>query len=337
VPVVLAGVALIALLALFVAYGFSQLARGQAGGFLGWLEGVAITASGVGLFVTKQILRLTSWLTHELGKHYQQIEHVGVQWVAGLSQYLKLMAQATVPWAFTLSQALYWLVRSEIPRLLRALPTRVERVVKSVGKEVTVIRKTVYKFPKLSKAQVQAALAAVLPASLLGDFALLRWIRNHFTAIRHAAAHAGEIALPLPRIITRDLPVPWGRTITQIRKRLHRLEGLFGVTVLATAMAGVLGLPNWRCLTRGNIGKTARALCGLPANILNDFLGLLIDFLVINDICQIITLLDNAFSVIEQPLADFVGVVNGALCHGDYPGAPALSRVTLSLPPVTGY
>src|SRR5882757_8047932 len=117
-PVVVAGVGLIVLLSLFVAYGLSQLSRSQSGGFLGWFGNQVVSTLVGGEWIAKQILKLTSWITHELGKHAKEIEHVGVQWIAGLSQYLKLMAGATVPWAFTLAQVMYWLVKSEIPRML---------------------------------------------------------------------------------------------------------------------------------------------------------------------------------------------------------------------------
>jgi hypothetical protein len=130
------------------------------------------------------------------------------------------------------------------------------------------------------------------------------------------------------------LPIPFGQTITQIRKRLRRLEGLLGVTGMAVAMAGVLGLgTNWRCLTRGNIGRVSRALCGLSAHALGDLLGLLADVIIVADICEVITLLNEGLTVIEGPLADLTSVAGAALCHGDYSAPAKMPAVTLYLPP----
>jgi hypothetical protein len=105
---------------------------------------------------------------------------------------------------------------------------------------------------------------------------------------------------------------------------------------MAAAIANVLGLPNWRCLTRGNIGRASRALCGLGAAAFEDLLGLLVDVLIVEDICEVINLLESGLSLIQGPLNSFVTVVDGALCHGDYLRPPSDGDAPLSLPKVTG-
>lgn len=68
-----------------------------------------------------------------------------------------------------------------------------------------------------------------------------------------------------------------------------------------------------------NFGRFQRGICAIPQNIFRDLLGLLLDVLILADICEVITLVEDAFALVEQPLADFVGAVGGALCHGHYP------------------
>jgi hypothetical protein len=185
--------------------------------------------------------------------------------------------------------------------------------------------------------------AAVHSLAVTVVYPLERELRRDIARAERTAGHAATaVAGVVGGTITGDVSGIWRRVSelwrgrVDVHKRLHRLEGLLGVTGLAFAIANVLGLPNWRCLTRGNIGRASRALCGLGAAAFEDLLGLLVDVLIVEDICQVITLLEDSLSIIQGPLNTFVSVVDGALCHGDY-GAPASDgRAVLSLPPVTG-
>jgi hypothetical protein len=167
-------------------------------------------------------------------------------------------------------------------------------------------------------------------------------IKRVTTVERIAVGTAGALAGTIGGTITGDVSGLWRRVAelwrarTIVNKRLHRVETLFGVTAMAAAMANVLGLPNWRCLTRGNIGRASRALCGLGAAAFEDLLGLLVDVLIVEDICKVITLLEGGLSIIQGPLNKWVTVVDGALCHGDYNAPPTDGYAALSLPPVTG-
>lgn len=183
---------------------------------------------------------------------------------------------------------------------------------------------------------VQHAGATITRTTSIPYLGQWQWIHHHWRALKRAVAVAGAGAIagtfPWVHVFPRLRAIERWEGLT--RKRLRRLEALLGVTGLAIALANVLGLPNWRCLTRGNVGRTARALCGMPAHLLDDLLGLLIDFLVIEDICQVMILLTDAFALVEQPLADFAGAVGSALCHGDYLAPPALSVRAFTPPPL---
>lgn len=121
------------------------------------------------------------------------------------------------------------------------------------------------------------------------------------------------------------------RHVTNIR--LRRLERLLAASGLAVAVANMLGLPNWRCLTKGPIARVSRALCGLPSNFLNDLLGLLADVWIVENICTLIPLLETAASDIGTPLIEALTPVGAGLCHGVTKPSP-LPSPPLDLPPV---
>jgi hypothetical protein len=63
---------------------------------------------------------------------------------------------------------------------------------------------------------------------------------------------------------------------------------------MAAAMANVLGLPNWRCLTRGNIGRAARHFCGLDKWLVDLLLLGSVEAFVATDLCEFTHLLGIA-------------------------------------------
>src|SRR5207244_3718268 len=108
--------------------------------------------------------------------------------------------------------------------------------------------------------------------------------------------HGGGGVFQLPRAF-RDF-AKWKE---RVNKRLTKLEVAAGATAFAVLMANVLGV-SARCLRSGNIGKTARKLCGLSSTALNDLLGLLVDVVIFTDICKVIELLNEGLSIIEGPI-----------------------------------
>jgi hypothetical protein len=191
-------------------------------------------------------------------------------------------------------------------------------------------------FPPLLIARL---LKAILPHLHLHTTRISKYVTKEFPrTVVHLAPAAIETAFP------GIVDIPWiekqvyglTRRNLRINWRLHRLEGLLTVAGLAAVMAKVWGVSP-RCIKRnGPIGRVARRLCGLSAGALEDLLGLLVDALIVTDICEVITLLGDGMHIIEGPLDAIVSEVGGALCHGDYKAAPDVPPVTLSLPPVTG-
>lgn len=234
---------------------------------------------------------------------------------------------------------LEWLARTHVVKVAKyALPTAmitalVYRIVRAAIRHV---------IPQASKVAHAAAHAATVPITttvVVPHLGELRWLHRHWKAITAAitapAVAAGALALPHVHVFPRLKALERWEGYT--RKRLRRLEALLGVTAFAGMMAKVLGLPNWRCLTRGNVGRTARALCGLPTHLLNDLLGLLADFVILTDICEVIGWLSDAFKVIQPELVGLVTTVDMALCHGDYSAPEALSGFHLTETPMQGF
>jgi len=178
---------------------------------------------------------------------------------------------------------------------------------------------------------------AVLPHIRVGTNTVTHWITRELptTTARVsraaiAAAYPDIRALPGLRREVYGLTRRWAR----INARLHRLEGLFGATALAVAMANVFGLPNWRCLTRGNVGKLVRGVCGLPAHLLSDVLGLLADFLVLENLCDVLPWVEAAASSVAVPFVDAVTTISSANAGCLAKQAPAAAPLQLYLPSV---
>lgn len=146
-------------------------------------------------------------------------------------------------------------------------------------------------------------------------------------------AHTSTVVKTVERTVVHDtkvitqvidvasIPIPFGRTISNIKRRLSRAETWVGATALSIAMANVLGIPNPRCLRDGPLGRISRRLCGIPTNFLNDLLGLVADFFILENICTVLPWLESAASEIGTPLVELLTDVGAGLCKGS--SAPA--------------
>jgi hypothetical protein len=223
--------------------------------------------------------------------------------------------------------AYHWLRHVHVPNVTtivrqQALPRAlIHRYVDAL------IQPWIVKLQRAARAAAHGAEVVITQRIELPHLGEWQWLHRHWKALTEVIAGAGlgavAGALPWVHVFPRLRSLERWETAT--KRRLRRVEALLGVSALAAAMANVLGLPNWRCLTRGNVGRTARALCGLPTNVLNDLLGLLLDFALVADICQVVELLNEGLKVIQPELTAFVSVTSGALCHGDYSEPPAVA------------
>lgn len=137
---------------------------------------------------------------------------------------------------------------------------------------------------------------------------------SRVTVIEHTITHDTKVITQV--IDVGALPARIGQTITQIRKRLGRAEAWTAAGALSIAMANVLGIPNPRCLRDGPLGKVSRALCGIPGGFLNDLVGLLADFFILENVCMMLPWLETAASDVGTPVVEVLTEIGAGLCAG---------------------
>lgn len=121
----------------------------------------------------------------------------------------------------------------------------------------------------------------------------------------------------IPGVISAKDKVARGQIQTLKKVETNRWKHLGPLAFLAIPAAGIATLIG--LLECKNFGRFARGICSIPTSLFNDLLGLLLDTLILADICDVMTLVQDAFGVVEGPLTDFIGGVGGALCHDDFP------------------
>lgn len=135
--------------------------------------------------------------------------------------------------------------------------------------------------------------------------------------------HTGDNPYPdpgtkyVPSVISGKDKWARGQIVTlkaRHKSLLDHLGPLAFLVIPATAIATLIGM-----LECKNFGKFSRAICHIPTNAFSNLLGLLLDIFILADICEVMALVQEGASLIETPLADFIGGVGGALCHGDFP------------------
>lgn len=172
-----------------------------------------------------------------------------------------------------------WLVTKYIPRHAQAAAYAVFPPAYLARLLYNAIRREYPNVRHLISAAVAAGVGAItLPRlrTLESEFeALRKWLSRHKSTAAALGAIGGAIAFPWLEILPRLKQVE--RWVGRTNRRLRRLEALLGAAGMAAVMANALGLPNWRCITRGNIGRVSRLLCGLPSDLFAALLaGLLI-------------------------------------------------------------
>ena len=153
-------------------------------------------------------------------------------------------------WAARVAFPLAWLTKLIAQQIAKALP-KIGHIAKyTVTKTVAVVEKIPRALERrLTKAEKKIVALAAAIAGIAGTL-----------PIPHS--------YPKPGAIWRGLT----RRTARLERRLHRVEGLFAAGVMAAVIANVLGVTA-RCLRSGNVGKTARRICGMDPGLLESLLG----------------------------------------------------------------
>lgn len=313
------GIAVIALMGVFMSAALANQSDALAKAIVGFFQGFGPLGNFLGGLVGGPVQGLANWIAHEMGVAFQKVEQLGVRWLSGLNQYLNYMAEHGLGWAAQLLRTSLFLQTWFIPQMIRRALRTVEAEIVALYKHMPLPGHIVIRLPKISRAQVRAAVAALLPAAIAHDLPLLAWLRKNFHA--------------LTAVLPHTLPIPFGRTIAQIKRRLHRLErALPGTALFAGAVAvalGRLGIAWVRC---NNVRRVGRTLCGLNPRTITDLLGFFADVLILTNICRVFTVLEQGLGFIQPQITAFIGGVGAWACYGDNESPPRLAVPPLDLP-----
>ena len=230
----------------------------------------------------------------------------------------------------------HWLVHNYIPG---AIDATLEPWLKKTNKAA-------------AGAGAAGALAALLKRATRAENAAQSAATDAAKAEAHAAAlaagHAKSVATTVEHTIVHDtkvitqvvnvgeLPTQFGRTVKQIRRRLGKVEALLGATAFAAAMANVLGIPSWRCLTKGPLGRTSRFLCGAPSWLLDFLLLGVVEGFIVSDLCGFTNLLIKQAEAIRPALLELVDVEDALIGCGGSVKPMNFALPPISLPAVVG-
>ncbi len=159
-----------------------------------------------------------------------------------------------------------------------------------------------------------------------------RVITSRVGALERAVSTTIPQSIAGLRAATRALTDLYNGVNARVRRIEETLSTTGAAALVASALA-TLGLGWVRC---SNVGKMGRAMCGMPGGLLDDVLALLVDFVILENICVLLPWLEEAAETIGAPLvAGIAGVVGAGTCGG-VARSPALRVPALYLPATAG-
>jgi hypothetical protein len=277
---------IVILLALLVSMGYAATARSVAGGFASWMPGWLKKAAFFALPLADQVIRLTKYLTHELGTHFAAIEAQGVKWFHDLAHYVDVVGYWSLYWPVGLFHEVVHLTTVTIPRMIHAKTAPIQRQADAAEAQAKAAAGVAHSFPKVAKANSHVPELTRVERVAMPHAGEWDWLHRHWKGVRNAVLGAVAVAGALTHPGSIPWENPFSEWVKQNKKRLSRLELLLGATGAAALVARALGGVTVNCVRKGNIGKVARRLCGLD--------GALVDLLLLET-----TLIVGAVSVVE--------------------------------------
>ena len=287
------------IIGLIVAIGLAVTARPLSEGVTAWLRDAGRVAAFVLGAVGPIAVKLTQWITHNIGAEFRDLERLGVAWFSGLYQWADLVVTNAIEWPLWLWRLQRWLLFTEIPRLIRALPHAGTTLLHTVTRQVVRVERTIVRLPKLTAAQARALIAAAVATYVHPYLAQLRWLRAHFVALTHAIDHA--------------LPIPTVPTFPNIWKRIRALEKKLAVPLGIAAVVAALGRLGLGWIRCNKVRQVGRSVCGLDQNLLE---SLLLDTLAVFSIVSVVEFA-NGLRAIED---EAVGILHHLI--REFPAPP---------------
>lgn len=317
-----------------VAVGVSRQSHAWADALVNWLKNFPVIGTPIALVVGALLVNGADWISNRLAHVWLGVETKVVNWVGGLAHYVSLTSQFLYSWPIDLITFARWLVGSEIPRLVHSLPNSLTGAFSSAVRWLRSLEHRISRLAANAPALILHIARAVVTAALAPFLIPLHWLHKEWRVIAKAAVAAGGIAIPwiwVPRL---------RRDVINLRKELSKVRGLLGVTGFALIMSRVLRVTP-RCLTNGNIGKISRRLCGLGPQAFDDLLGLIADFFILQNICEVVTVMEDALQLVFPEVAAFIATAESQFIHCGYdlpdngtvaaPDTPPVTGLTLSL------
>lgn len=128
-----------------------------------------------------------------------------------------------------------------------------------------------------------------------------------------------------------------GREIDAIKARLHTItQALSPAAIVALIGATIFkdfGLGWLRC---SQVGQLGRAVCGMPGHLLKDLLELFAGAVLFSSVCELLPMLTVAVDEVGLGLVETIHSSGFTACSSQYPPAPRMPPIELSLPRVHG-
>src|SRR5690348_333307 len=122
-------VPVLVIVAFFGALIFAVMGRQVSEGIIGWLK----DAGRVGAFLAGPTgviaVKLTRWITHNVGAVFSDLERLTVTWFSAIYQYFDLVLTNALEWPLWLWRVQRYLIFHEIPGLLKRVPHAVTSTV----------------------------------------------------------------------------------------------------------------------------------------------------------------------------------------------------------------
>jgi hypothetical protein len=255
-----------------------------------------------------------AWVVASLQTYCEGAEIAISRLFHGLQALVVGQAEAFEWVARETSQAFDWLLNLHLPKITRQFVTGAALgalIARAVSAAVAHLRPEITKTVRVVDHTITRTVPAVAAAIGAGAIALPGWV------------------IHLPRSIHNVV-----EQLGRVEHRLRKVELAVGATAFAATIANAWGIPLRCARSGGPIARLARSMCGLPGHFLNDVLGLLADFFVLENICTVLPWVEDAGSKIGEPLIATLTEVGAGLCdakHGP-PGRMTVPALYLAQP-----
>jgi hypothetical protein len=319
---------IVVLLALLVSVGMASAQRPISGGFIKWASHAFAKIPLLGGFTIEQIVRMDRYITHQLGRFFNAVEHHGVKWFTELGHYVQVMGYWSTAWSGVLTTEIKFLRRYVIPRAIKARTQPIARQAAAAEAQAKAAAGIAHRVPKVVKAHDRIVPVTKIERVAMPHAAEWAWIHKHYAELQHTVLGAATeaIAVPLPHA-----PAWVGRTARQVRahqRRLARIEALLGIGAIAALLARTLGVSVKCARPGGNLGRIARSICGAPSWLIRFIVAGAIEAFAVADLCEFTHLLSLATKSQRPALMELVSVEDALIgCHG------TIKPLVFDLPP----